>query len=436
MAHIVIIGAGTGGLPLAYEMRAEFGRQHRVTVINAHSTFSFVPSNPWVGVGWRKREDISFEIAPRLARKDIHFIHDTVTEIAATENRLSLQSGKTVNYDYLVIATGPKLAFEEVPGLGPDGGHTQSICVTHHAEQAYAAYEEFCRNPGPVIVGAAPFASCFGPAYEHAFIMDKDMRSRRIRDRVPMTYVTSEPYIGHLGLGGVGDSKGLMESELRNRHINWITNARITKVEAGKMFVDELNPQGEIQKQHELPFAYSMILPAFKGVDPVAAVEGLCNPRGFVIVDKHQRSPKYPNIFSIGVCIAIPPVEATPVPTGAPKTGFMIESMGTAVVRNLKAELEGRPEKAEATWNAVCFADMGDTGAAFVALPQIPPRNVNWFRKGKWVHLAKIAFEKYFMRKMKSGVAEPFYERLAMGLIGVNRIKNKPLVDPEEASKV
>jgi sulfide:quinone oxidoreductase len=46
---------------------------------------------------------------------------------------------------------------------------------------------------------------------------------------------------------------------------------------------------------------------------------------------------------------------------------------------------------------------MGDRGAAFIALPQIPPRNVNWFAKGKWVHLAKIAFEKYFIRKMKSG---------------------------------
>jgi hypothetical protein len=50
---------------------------------------------------------------------------------------------------------------------------------------------------------------------------------------------------------------------------------------------------------------------------------------------------------------------------------------------------------------------MGDTGAAFVALPQIPPRNVNWFKKGKWVHLAKIGFEKYFMRKMKTGNSEP-----------------------------
>jgi sulfide:quinone oxidoreductase len=58
------------------------------------------------------------------------------------------------------------------------------------------------------VVGAVQGASCFGPAYEFAMIMDTDLRRRKIRDKVPMTFVTAEPYIGHLGLGGVGDSKG------------------------------------------------------------------------------------------------------------------------------------------------------------------------------------------------------------------------------------
>ena len=60
------------------------------------------------------------------------------------------------------------------------------------------------------MVGAVQVASCYGPAYEFAMIMDTDLRKRKIRDQVPMTFVTAEPYIGHLGLGGVGDSKGLI----------------------------------------------------------------------------------------------------------------------------------------------------------------------------------------------------------------------------------
>jgi sulfide:quinone oxidoreductase len=68
---------------------------------------------------------------------------------------------------------------------------------------------------------------------------------------------------------------------------------------------------------------------------------------------------------------------------------------------------------------------MGDTGAAFVALPQIPPRNVNWFKKGKWVHLAKIAFEKYFMRKIKKGTSEPVYEKYVLKALGIVRLAEK-----------
>jgi sulfide:quinone oxidoreductase len=267
-------------------------------------------------------------------------------------------------------------------------------------------------------------ASCFGPAYEYALMLNHDLRKRKMRDQVPITFVTCEPYIGHMGLGGVGDSKSMMESELRNSDIKWITNAKTTKVDNGTMFVTEMDDLGNQKKEHELPFKFSMMLPAFKGVDAVAAVEGLCNPRGFVLIDEHQRSLKYNNIFSAGVCVAIPPVEATPVPTGAPKTGYMIETMITAIAHNIADEIKGKPTVHKGTWNAICLADMGNTGAAFVAVPQIAPRNMNWFSKGKWVHWAKILFEKYFIYKMKRGTSEPIYEKyLFKVLLGMEKLK-------------
>jgi sulfide:quinone oxidoreductase len=103
----------------------------------------------------------------------------------------------------------------------------------------------------------------------------------------------------------------------------------------------------------------------------------------------------------------------------------MIESMVSATVHNIRAELDGREPYEKATWNAVCLADLGDTGIAFVALPQIPPRNVNWFSEGKWVHLAKVAFEKYFIRKMKRGTSEPYYEKFIMSALGIAKLKRE-----------
>ena len=423
MAHIVILGAGTGGMPAAYDLRAAIGKEHRITVVNALDYFQFVPSNPWVAVGWRERKETTLPIAPSLAKKGIDFIAQRVDRIDADGNALELADGQRLAYDYLVITTGPKLSFDEVPGAGPVQGHTQSICTIDHAEKAWADYQTFLQDPGPAIIGAMPGASCFGPAYEFAFIFNKDLQRRKLRHKVPLTFVTSEPYIGHMGLGGVGDSKSMLESEFRNHDIKWITNAKVTKVEAGKMFVTEMDENGQPKKEHELPFKYSMMLPAFKGVDAVFGIEGLTNPRGFITVDKHQRNQKYKNIFAVGVCVAIPPVEPTPIPVGTPKTGYMIESMVTATVHNIHADLEGHAADREATWNAICLADFGDGGVAFVAIPQIPPRNVNWFAQGKWVHLAKIAFEKYFIRKMKKGTSEPFYEGGALRMLGIDKLK-------------
>jgi len=155
----------------------------------------------------------------------------------------------------------------------------------------------------------------------------------------------------------------------------------------------------------------------------VFGIEGLTNPRGFILIDEHQRNPKYKNIYSVGVCVAIPPVEKTPIPIGTPKTGYMIESMVSATAANIQAELSGQEPNSKATWNAFCLADFGDSGIAFIAMPQIPPRNVNWFSEGKWVHLAKVGFEKYFIRKMKKGVTEPGFENMVLKAIGITKLK-------------
>jgi sulfide:quinone oxidoreductase len=421
--RIVVLGAGLGGTIAAYEINGAVGKRAEIMMISDSDTYSFVPSNPWVAVRWREPKAIQVHLPPIFARKGIGFTSAGAKRIHPAEKRVELNNGESIIYDYLVIATGPDLAFDEIEGFGPNGGHTVSVCQTSHAAEAADVFEEFCKNPGPIVVGAAQGASCYGPAYEFALILDTELKRRKIRDKVPMTFVTAEPYIGHLGLDGVGDTKTLLESELRNRHIKWITNARVTSFEAGMAHVEEVADDGSVKSKHDLPFGYSMLLPAFRGVPAVRDIEGLTNPRGFILIDKHQRNPKFPEIFALGVCVAIPPTGPTPVPVGVPKTGFMIESMVTAIAENFVEILDGKEPTHEATWNAVCLADFGDGGVAFVAQPQIPPRNLNWSSSGKWVHLAKIGFEKYFLRKVRKGESEPFYEKLAMHVMGIRKLK-------------
>ncbi|MDQ0324298.1 sulfide:quinone oxidoreductase [Rhodopseudomonas julia] len=422
MAKIVVMGAGLGGIVMAYEMKAKLNREDELTVVHLGGTYSFVPSNPWVAVGWRQPSEITVEVGPVLARKGIGFRPEGARRVHPQENRVELNDGTFLDYDYLIIATGPDLAFDEIEGMGPEAG-TQSICQIEHAVQAKAAFDELVKKPGPVVVGAVQGASCFGPAYEFAFVLDTALRRAKKRDQVPMTFVTPEPYIGHLGLDGVGDTKGLLESALREHHIKWITNARTVKAEGGTMVVEELHDDGTLKATHELPFTFSMMLPAFRGVPAVHGIEGLTNPRGFITIDRHQRNETYPNVFAIGVCVAIPPVGKTALPVGVPKTGFMIESMVTATAENISALLKGQEPHAVASWNAVCLADFGDDGIAFIAQPQIPPRNVNWSSQGRWVHAAKIGFERYFLRKIRQGQSASFLENVVLDALGIKKLK-------------
>jgi len=197
MAHVIIMGAGIGGMPTAYEMKdalKQLGGNHEVTVVSNVDYFHFTPSNPWVAVGWRKREEITFKCEPYLKKKKINFIASGVEKMMPEENKLQLANGETLDYDYLIIATGPRLAFETVEGMGPDK-YTQSVCHVDHAETALKNFEEFCKNPGPIVTGAVQGVSCFGPGYEYTLILDTVLRKRHIRNKVPMTYITPEPYI-------------------------------------------------------------------------------------------------------------------------------------------------------------------------------------------------------------------------------------------------
>ena len=307
LPRIVVLGAGLGGTIAAYEIRESVKDKAEVMVVCDREDYSFVPSNPWVAVRWREPEAIRVHLPPVMKRKGIGFTAIGAKRVYPKNNRIELNDGSSVDYDFLVIATGPELAFDEIEGFGPDA-NTVSICSTHHASAAADAFDRFCENPGPIVVGAAQGASCYGPAYEFAMILDTELKRRKIRDRVPMTFITAEPYIGHLGLDGVGDTKGLLESEFRNRHIKWITNARVASFEPAMAHVEEVAEDGSVKAKHDLPFAYSMLLPAFRGVDAVFGIEGLTNPRGFILIDEHQRNPTFRNIFSAGVCVAIPPM--------------------------------------------------------------------------------------------------------------------------------
>jgi len=401
MAHVVIVGAGIGGVPAAYDLRAGLGSQDRVSVVSDKDYFHFVPSNPWVAMGWRSYEEIAFPIAPYLAQRGISFVPQALRRVDAELNQIELADGSRLDYDYLILATGLQGVFDEIRGLDPKAGNTQSVLHVEDAQRANKAWQAFVREPGPVVVGAAQGSAILGPMYEFAFLADADLRRRNIRDRVPITLITPEPYAGHLGLGGQGDTRQLLEAALRERDITCVCNARTLGVERGKVHVVQYDQQGREQPPREVPFAYSVYWPPFNGVAALKNSPDLTDARGFVAVDEYLRCPEYPNIYAVGVCVARPPLEATPVALGVPESVYSIQGEVDTAVRNILADINGEAPLSATPRRAKWLSDMGETGAQYLSEPNVPLRNINWMKEGKWVHSAKVDFEKYFINKIK-----------------------------------
>jgi sulfide:quinone oxidoreductase len=393
MARIVVLGGSFGGLTAALELKRLLGKRADVTVVGDDDCFVFMPSLPWLVMGWRRPAQITLGIGDVLGPKGIAFVHEAAQRVDADASQVATSTGRELPYDHLVISTGPHLAFDEIPGLGPDQGHTASIFTLDHAMRTGEAWRSLLEAPGPIVLGSAQMVSCFGPSYELAFEMDAELRRRRMRHKVPILYLSSEPYLGHMGVGGLGDSKTFVEHEFAERDIKPLLNQAIAEVAPGEL---------RLKDGARLPFKLAMIAPPFRGVPAVAP---LGNPRGFIPVDKSYRHLKHKNVFAVGVAMAIAPPEATPVPTGVPKTGDMTLQMAKAAAVAIAADVTGRTPPPADELGVTCLMDMGRTAAMMKGYPVLPPRQTSYTKKAVWARWLKLGFERYFLWKMRNGLS-------------------------------
>ncbi len=394
---IIVLGSNFGGATAALELQRKLKKEASITVISPSPDFTFIPSMIWVPFGRRKMNDIRFPIRPILEKKGIEFIQDVAVKVKPDVNEVETENHGNFSYDYLIISTGIQMDFNIVENLHPEKGYIENIVIPRYGERAYARFNELVNNPGPVVVGATQGASCMGAAYEYLFNFDKELRKRKVRDKVTLTWFTPEPFLGHFGIGGIKGGQTMLEMFMKMYNIKWYTNASIDRIEKETIFLKDGT---------QLPYKMAMIMPPFVGTEAMKHSPELVDEKGFVVCNEGYQHITYKNVFAVGLAVEVKAPFNCVVPFGVPKTGFPTEVSAKIAVDNIVSEIKGKGTFRKMEWGkipAVCVMDAGHKEVIILGDHLFKPRKFAMMLPNIFNDWTKLLVEKYFLFKFKRG---------------------------------
>ena len=475
MSRIVVLGAGVSGHTAAAFLRKWLGKQHDVVVVSPKPEYNWIPSNIWVGVGILPKSKVVTPLAPIYERSGIDFrlakavsLHpdgrgDAPEPFVTIEYTGGDRAGQAeeLTYDFLINATGPKLKFEATPGLGPDAGHTLSVCTQDHAEHAAKELREKIERmrrgeKQRFVIGTGHGAcTCQGAAFEYIVNLEFELRAARVRDKAEVVWLSNEYELGDFGMGGmhvrrggyVTPSKIFTESLFAERGLDWVTRAHVQECTEDKLHYETLDGT-----DYEMDYDFAMLIPPFSGVGLTAVGKDgedltakLFLPNGFMKVDADYskkpfeewraadwpqvyQNPDYDNLFAAGIAFAPPhaisrprtSVRGVPISPTPPRTGMPSATIGKAVAKSISDRVNGYSDKlaraSMAEMGAACVASAGSnpftgTAASMTVFPIIPDfeRYPDYGRETKFTfgeiglagHWIKILLHHMFLYKAR-----------------------------------
>ncbi len=394
----VVIGGNFAGITAALELKRKGKDQQEVVLIDKSPLFLFVPSLIWVPFGRRDVKDISFRKDIILQKRGVDFLNAEALEVDTVNQIVKTDKGD-VNYDHLVVATGPKVKYDVAPGVKEFAHY---IGTPNGAMKTRKALEEFKKNPGGIVVGATQNAGCMGAAYEFLFNIEKWLREQKIRKKVDLYWITPENYLGHFGIDGIKGGETMLKSFMKMFNIHFRTEVGVKEVFEDKVVLNT----GE-----EIPAKFTMLMPPFVGVDFVTKSPGLqATPAGYIPVTDDYRHVTLPNVWAAGIAVDVkPPFTCGEVPFSTPKTGYPSDETGKIVAENIIRVQKGKTELKKKAWGkipGICVMDAGKKEVIILSDKLFKPRNFAIMIPNIFYDFSKVLFEKYFLWKTRNGYSQ------------------------------
>ena len=415
MRRLVVIGAGTAGTMVVNKLRPKLpADEWTITVVDPAGVHYYQPGFLFLPFGTYSDRQVSKPLAPRL-RTGVELVRAAVDRVDAAARTVHLETGDTLAYDYLVIASGTTPRPAETPGLAEALGDKVHEFFTYAGAGALAA-ELATFEGGRVVVHVAEMPiKCPVAPLEFVFLADAYFARRGIRDKVELTYVTPLP--------------GAFTKPISAAYLGDMLTERAIALEPD-FVVESIDGQEQVLRSfdgRELGYDLLVTIPVNMGADYVAR-SGLGDELNYVPVDKHTLLSKADDrIFAIG--------DASDAP--ASKAGSVAHFSVDTFVPNFLAHIAGEPMPEKFDGHANCFIESGHGKALLIdfnydteplpgtyPLPGIGPLRL--LRESRLNHWGKLAFRHLYWHMLLPGRRLPVPAHMSM------RGKRRPPVPPAQ----
>ncbi len=316
--RILVLGGGFGGLEALFYLKYQLGDRADLTLVSDEPKFLFKPNTIYIPFG-QPLEKFEVDLTRPLKKQSIHFVNLKV-ESVDPDTHAVVTTGGSLEYDYLVVATGAKMRSTEIPGLYENAitVWTPDDMMRLRDRIAWAKERAAGNHRTRFVFLIPPNNRCSGPLYEMVMMLDTDLRRSGCREMVDLIYATKEEaYIEAFG----PRLNTVVTEEFRTRNIEGHTGFIVTGIEPGK-----------ITFQHGEQLSYDVLV-SFPPYVASTLFERLpTTDRGFIEVENDSRRVRgQDRIFAVGDAANFPIKQA-----------FLALLQGDAAGDHIAAEVLGK----------------------------------------------------------------------------------------------